>query len=521
MSDQPLKFTPDAVGRIDSKNRIFGENLPDLSKESLKVLRASKATAHKLQGMIVCAAPMMGNSILLHCYHRLPKGARLNDAVTFAKEEADKFEMARPASIAAQTRATFDDGVSRAFQSVVGLKPKHQAKQFLHALQDGNVKSAFALAPITNGKLGKIVFHKSEHAHVVDALRHAMSQSLKDEETQLDLTVLAKQLHAKNLEFLKPSKTDRAVVIALLDATQDDRNKLIASMGFLGALNPNRPSLAAKKSLISRFALVSVLTAGLLYLFMPAPIYVSNFAVTRPSEAQVIALPFGAFLEQVNIRAGQIAKNGQTIVTLRAPQIEDALAEQVIQTQLEEITAQEALDIGNIAEFQLAEKRKEIAIIRTEQLNERAAILNVKTKGDAKVVSIQSQSDKGMFLGEGSPIVTLQNNGKHDIIIEVKHADAARLKAGQKGRVTFRGLSVRNYDFTVLSAPVLSPNPNGPTPVLQIVARLNSPDQSDLINGLNGFAKIDTGEAPRIVGLTRSLREYIRVNLWTYLGITF
>ena len=203
---------------------------------------------------------------------------------------------------------------------------------------------------------------------------------------------------------------------------------------------------------------------------------------------------------------------------MRAPQIEDALAEQVIQTQLEEITAQEALDIGNIAEFQLAEKRKEIAIIRTEQLNERAAILNVKTKGDAKVVSIQSQSDKGMFLGEGSPIVTLQNNGKHDIIIEVKHADAARLKAGQKGRVTFRGLSVRNYDFTVLSAPVLSPNPNGPTPVLQIVARLNSPD---LINGLNGFAKIDTGEAPRIVGLTRSLREYIRVNLWTYLGITF
>ena len=63
--------------------------------------------------------------------------------------------------------------------------------------------------------------------------------------------------------------------------------------------------------------------------------------------------------------------------------------------------------------------------------------------------------------------------------------------------------------------------PDSPTPRLQIKARIAAEDQSDLVHGLEGFAKIDTGQAPRIVGLTRPLREYLRVSLWKYLGITF
>jgi hypothetical protein len=515
MQDDPTYLSPDIVGRIESDGRISGADIPTLTNYEIKVLRASKATAHKLVGMIVCAAPIEGGNVLLHFYKRLPKGVRLTDAIAFAKQQADE-ETSKPT----QSRGAADP-VSFAYSAIADLPVKSQPEHFLNALTDQGFHGVAAIATITNGKVGRIVFQKPEFAQNKDALKLAFQNALAGTDTQLDVKLLAQSMGARSAVIILPSIVNRGVALFGVDIDEVREKYLVDRLPFLASLNPDRPKAVKRKSYFMRSLFLTLFCGLTVYMILPAPIYVNNFATTRASEASIIALPFGAFLEEVNIRAGQIAKSGDVLVRLRAPQIEDVLSEQNIQQQLEAINAQEALETGNIAEFQLAEKRKEIAALREAQFSRRAQILNIISTNDLRVIWAQSQSDKGMYLAEGSPVITLQDSDGFDVTIDVKPADAARLSAGQTGTILFRGLGSEKHQLTLLSSPVQVEDPNTQIPIIQVKARIETKDQTDLITGLTGFAKIDTGSAPRIVGLSRPLREYLRVSLWKYLGITF
>jgi hypothetical protein len=457
---------------------------------------------------------MADGSILLHCYIALPKGLRLPEAIARVTDAA----ALAPIDARSEPRA---DPVAKAFATTFDLPDKIRPAHFLAGLADSGVHGVVAIATLSNGKMVKLWVHKQEFELSRDALAHVVKTKLEGGEVEADLDLLAKTFGGGRMELLLPDMRDRGVALLTLDLDPDIRRHLEDRLVFLAALNSERPTKARKKGLGKRLILASVLIAAAVYLAAPAPVYVSNFAITRATQAQVVALPFAAFLEDVAIRAGQMAQPGQVLIRLRSPVIEDGLAEQAIQRQLEEINAQEAIETGRVAEFQLAEKRKELASIREAQLAARASILTITADQAARVVSVQSQADKGMFLPEGTPVITLQTSEGFDVTIDVNPTDAALLAVGQTGNVQFRGVSTTLYPITVLSTPVQVEDPNSPTPVLQVKARIAAADQSDLVTGLNGFAKIDTGRAPRIVGLTRPLRDYIRVSLWKYLGFTF
>ncbi|QEE37548.1 efflux RND transporter periplasmic adaptor subunit (plasmid) [Octadecabacter sp. SW4] len=252
-----------------------------------------------------------------------------------------------------------------------------------------------------------------------------------------------------------------------------------------------------------------------------APVYVSNFAQARPSQSVTIALPFGAFLEDTLVRPGDVLQSGEIAAILRSPEIENGIVEQTVTHSLELINAQDALNTGNLGEFQLAEKRAEIALLRRDQLQSQQQQLTVTAPSESRVVTALPQGERGNFLPTGSPVVALQPMSGFDVLIDVAPSDAALIEVGQTGHVFFRGLSDETFPLEVVSAPTQTTNPDTGETRTQVRARLMEAGQADLLVGLSGFARLEIRTAPRIVGLTRPLVDYMRLLAWKTLGFTF
>ena len=509
-------LNPDFVGAIDPEGRISGEGVPALSPENLNVLLKSKPTAHKIAGLIVCAAPMRDGGVLLHCYKRLPKGAKLADAIDHARRAAEESPARK--TVAPKGGAT---DLNKPLSALSKIPSAKRLSMLPQALSDHGISCVIGALAITEGKIGDAGYLHSKIEQSHDAILRSVQQALNGEGNNEEINLLANSLGGKTIEIILSEGGSRGVAIVALDPDLTELELLQSNIALFTLLHPK-----PYRALTSSTKLMKRVTAGIgavaaLYLLFPAPIYVNNFATTQPTSAQNIALPFGAFIENVSVRAGDLVKQGDALITLRAPDIQDALSEQNYAKELEVINAQEALEQGNLVEFQLAEKRKELAELRAAQLQSRNDLLSITAASNGRVVFVQSQSDKGMFLAEGSPVISLQNEATFDLLIEVKPADAARVKIGQVGRVNFRSIGGRRYGFEIVTVPIQIQNPTGTGVVLQTKARLVDEDQTKLIPGLTGYAKIETGRAPRVVGITRPFRDYLRVMLWKYLGIAF
>ncbi len=118
-------------------------------------------------------------------------------------------------------------------------------------------------------------------------------------------------------------------------------------------------------------------------------------------------------------------------------------------------------------------------------------------------------------------MVVLQPTATFDLVIDISDRDSALVQAGQSGHVFFRGLSDETFDFETLSTATQTVEPTTGEMRTLVRARVLDADQADLLVGLSGFAKIETRTAPRIVGLTRPLVDYVRLTLWKTLGFTF
>jgi hypothetical protein len=101
----------------------------------------------------------------------------------------------------------------------------------------------------------------------------------------------------------------------------------------------------------------------------------------------------------------------------------------------------------------------------------------------------------------------------------VNPVDAVRLNAGQIGELFLKGLPGEVFSIETQGVPVLGQSPNGQSLSLTIQAKVLETDQSALIPGLSGYAKIEIGEAPRFIGVFRKISDYVRFNIWKLLGL--
>lgn len=501
-----------ASGDIDT---LGSTNFPELTPDDKRAFFGSRPTARKINGVVVCAARVDNAQVLLHAHNDLPSDKTISDLVhEVLTNAAERARASKPADYSIQLR--------NAVAAAAAMPPRKRLRVFLDEFRDQGFKWLIAVAEYQNGSIKRITFTDRKRTGVKGELSIALASRLgntKLEEAVLNEDLVAQKMGGQKLTITTGPNARNGLMLISLDLPANVDVFLDAHVAYLDLLAPFSKGGVLRGKAIVRLTQAAALIALAVFLAAPAPVYVENVGKSRARESIVTSLPIPVFLDQAYVRPGQKLNRGDRAVLLRSPEIERAITEQKLTQSLEKINAQEALGEGNYAKVQLAEKRQEIARLKEEQLRERLALLNVTAPVDGIVTSIQSSGVSGSYLAAGTPILELQPTAAFEIDIDVAPFDGAIIKPGQKGVVYFRGSET--YAFELVTGAVQVVDAESSQPRLQARARLLAKDQSKLLVGLSGYAKIDTGTSPRVYGLLRPAIEYVRLSAWKYLGLTF
>lgn len=498
---------------------LSGGGFPDLSDDHKRALSGKRPTAKRIGGVIVCAARVSDSQVLLHAHNDVPEHATLTDLVRSVQTSAKAH--AEPVDASARNAAA----LTKAATLAAAMPIKKRSQIFLEEVSDAGFEGLVAIAEVRGGKVGRLAFANPKHVNAKNDLLALLTSKLRGDELgpsdQVGSTFVAKKLGGATLSIIGPLEPERGVTLVGVDLLPADEKLLQDHNAYLNLLQPFSASGTFGKSRAWQIGKLAAAAAFAVYLGWPAPIYVENIAQSRASASVMTALPFPVFLDKALARPGQKLKAGELAVSLRSPDTERAIAQEKLTQKLEAINAQDALGEGDYSKVQLAEKRQEIARLREDQFRERLDLLSVTAPVDGIVTSIQSSGTTGSYLAPGTPILEIQPQAKFDIDIEIAPIDAARVKPGQTGVVYFRGLSSEIYTFELKTGAIQVLNPDTKQTRLQARASLTTTDQSRLLVGLEGYAKVETGSYPRIYGWARPALEHVRLSAWKYLGLSF
>ena len=518
-----MQFSPAGEAlllRDGSIEQILGDELPSLSTNDKKILSSSGSSVRKIGEHTICSASTGDGNTLLHCYDAIPAEVRLTQLIRQVQHSAEHSH-AHDAN-----NQMVESGVEilSALGAVSLVPVKKRLQTFVNELQDIGIVTCAAAAHLNKNKVGKIFFSnreseaaKSELAVLLKPAPEEPDQKYREKHA-LDSKLVAQKMGGKTLR-ISHSKS-AGIALVLVDIVNDKADFIDNNSDLLSYLSPKKSVVWRALKSSSLYAAIIALIMSSIFLLQPAPVIVTGAAVARASQTVVVSLPFSAFLVSSNVRSGQNVRKGEQVAKLRSPELEDAANEQALSQNLERLNAQAALGKGNISEFQLAEKRADLSKERKIQIERRMELLTIKAPADGRVVNSLSSTITGSYIATGTDILELQPTSKFDISLEIARSDAVLIKKGQTGLVYFRGLNDDQFGFEITSLPARIVDQSNGQERLLVTASLNGAGQERLLVGLSGYAKIDTGLAPRIWGLVRPVIEYVRFSIWKNTGFS-
>ncbi len=504
-----------------------GPTLPDGAGVVLQKMRSARPAARKLGDGVLSTAPISDGTWLVRFFATPRPDVSL--AKRLAALEAEARALAPSQQTAPEQLDAAQELVAAAHRAGV-MRKKHRLGWLATEIADLTGAAAVAVIRVDGGKPGRVWFSAGadtgRRGEIVQLVRAAMSDPeaprmarIRASDTSpeaLDAALVAEALEARQIAVVKPAQGDTGHALVLAGA---DTPAWLAQAPALADLLSGQASRADPSRWLRRAILLGGAAVLTVWLALPAPLILSSQGRAISTETQVIALPFGSFVDEVAVRPGDRVVQGAHLATLSEPDLQAQLSEQEVTLALEEINASAALDSGDYAAFQLSESRSEIARLRIDQLTERLDMLDVRAPVDGIIVDSIASGDRGQFLTTGTVIVRVQPDQSFDVLLDLAPADAPFVETGQTARVRFRGVAAASFNAEVIGVPQQTLDPN--TGAISLVVRLRLTDgpQDRLLVGLTGIARINAGEAPRIYGWMRPVISYVRYVAWRHFGL--
>ncbi len=391
-----------------------------------------------------------------------------------------------------------------------------------------------AVGEVRGKRVRNLRFSDQKLAAMADELAHFCSIRTGDtaahqtvstddmNEVSLDAGLLADMAGTDGVLFDLPARTSGGLAVLLLGPVSSKPLAVdIAALRRIALLSQGRrPTRSLRKRLVKWGALAGA-GALIAWLAMPAQLRVTTAAIAEPREAVALALPVGAFLDQVEVRVGDTVAAGDIIATLRAPDLEEDRASFALQSAIEEVSAQSALAENNYAGYQLAQQRMAAARDNLARVEARIAALRLTAPSAGRVVSAVGAEITGRYLQLGETVAIIQPEASFNVMLTVSRVDAPLLATDQSGEVWFRGIADRVWRISTETPVTSTVNPQTGAESLTVRARITDERQDALFGGLAGFAKIDAGETVRAKVLGRYALEYLRTKAWIWFGLSF
>jgi biotin carboxyl carrier protein len=257
---------------------------------------------------------------------------------------------------------------------------------------------------------------------------------------------------------------------------------------------------------------------GLALLFValvlvPLPYRISAPARLEGSMQRVVVAPVNGFLQQVNVRPGDVVREKQVLAELAGQDLEMEFRKRESELLQHESAYQAALARSDrtllvMNQAKAAEARAQLALI--ENQIDRALI---RAPFDGIVIKGDLLQSLGAPVQRGEVLLTLAPAEQFRLIVEVDERDIAGVRPGQTGTLALAAMPHERTTFTVARVMPVATAGEGRS-FFEVEARIESP-QTPLRPGLKGVAKLDAGSHCLVWMMTHRLLDWVRLSFWS------
>jgi RND family efflux transporter MFP subunit len=311
----------------------------------------------------------------------------------------------------------------------------------------------------------------------------------------LDLIEAVAGLAGPGLEILR--REDRWLVIKAIDAARGT---------LAGLLGPGE--------LAFKLAAIGVLAALAFVFFAKGDYRVTARALMEPSVRRVAVAPFGGYVREAPVRAGDLVRAGQVLVVLDDRELR--LERAKLESQREQLDRQRALALaqGNAAQINIARAQIDQATARIGLIEEQLGKTRVVAGFDGVVVTGDLSQSLGVPVDKGQVLFEIAPLGAYRLVVQVDERDINDVTVGGRGRLLLAAAPADPLPFTVERIVPVSVAREGRN-FFRVEGRLEQTPER-LRPGMEGVAKIDVDRRLLATIWTRSARDSALLTLWTW-----
>jgi multidrug efflux pump subunit AcrA (membrane-fusion protein) len=271
--------------------------------------------------------------------------------------------------------------------------------------------------------------------------------------------------------------------------------------------------LASPEARHVRFALAACAPAAAALLFVPVPYHVSAPARVESSVQRVVSAPVDGFLEQVNVRPGDLVKAGQLLAQLATQDLQAERLKRRSELAQHENVYKAALARADrtqlvINQARAAEAQAQLALVdnHLQRAQLRAPFDGIVIKGDLP-------QQLGAPVRRGEVLLTLAPDERYRLIIEVDERDAALIGDGLPGKLALAALPEDLFEFKVARLLPVAVAADGRN-FFEVEGALEASGNT-LRPGMRGVAKIAAGRRSPAWIATHRLIDWLRLAAWS------
>jgi len=263
--------------------------------------------------------------------------------------------------------------------------------------------------------------------------------------------------------------------------------------------------------------LTAVLTtaAALFLAFANGDFRVSADVTVEGAVQRAVTAPFNGFVREAPLRAGDTVKAGQVIGRLEDRELQLERVKVVSQRDQFDRQHREAMAKRDRAQIEIIGAQISQAEAQLALIDEQLARTSMTAPFDSVIVSGDLSQSLGSPVERGQVLFELAPLDGYRIVLKVDERDIAHVALGQRGELAVTAMPGGAVPFTVTSITPVNLAEEGRN-YFRVEARVEG-EGAGLRPGMAGVGKIHIEERKLVWIWTRSLTDWVRLTLWSWL----
>ena len=316
----------------------------------------------------------------------------------------------------------------------------------------------------------------------------------------------------QDLEILEAVST---VIAPVLDEKRRNDRWLITKAGI--ALGQQFTRLFGPGHIGRKLALLALIGLGLFGYLATGPDRISAEAQVSGRIQRTVAAPFDGFIAEAYARAGDAVAAGAVLVQLDDRDLALERLRLVTERQRQMIEYDRALAARNRAETQVRRAEIDQSEAEIALIDKQLERTRLTAPFDGLVISGDLSQSIGAAVARGDALLSIAPAGDYRLTLDVDERRIADVRPGQTGALVPTALPEQSFAFEITKITPVAEYADGAT-TFRVEAALTDAAAA-LQPGMEGVAKIDTGETRLVEIWARPLVDWARLWSWKWLRI--